>query len=75
MYSYKEVVDLDDLTEDNAIEYANSVGLGGQVTDNDEISWAALEDAIRDTADPATWAKLLFLLWIGCIFVPSNSRL
>ncbi|CAN1288904.1 hypothetical protein LINPERPRIM_LOCUS20033 [Linum perenne] len=59
-----EVVDLDDLTDDDAIEYANSVGLGGHVTENGQISWSALEAAIRHTDDPVLWGKLLFLLCI-----------
>ncbi|CAN1791470.1 hypothetical protein LINPERHAP1_LOCUS19324, partial [Linum perenne] len=69
-----EVVDLDDLTDDDAIEYANSVGLGGHVTENGQISWSALEDAIRHTDDPVLWGKLLFLLCIGCIFLPTTGR-
>ncbi|CAN1732493.1 hypothetical protein LINPERHAP1_LOCUS1650, partial [Linum perenne] len=69
-----EVVDLDDLTDDDAIEYANSVGLGGHVTENGQISWSALEAAIRHTDDPVLWGKLLFLLCIGCIFLPTTGR-
>ncbi|CAN1319667.1 Protein EMBRYO SAC DEVELOPMENT ARREST 30 [Linum perenne] len=70
-----EVVDLDDVSDDDAIAYVNSVGLGGQVTVNGDISWPALEAAIRDTIDPVSWGKLLFLLCSGCIFVPTTGRL
>ncbi|CAN1177485.1 hypothetical protein LINPERHAP2_LOCUS33124, partial [Linum perenne] len=69
-----EVVDLDDVSDDDAIAYANSVGLGGHVNENLDIPWSALEAAIRHTDDPVSRGKLLFLLCIGCIFVPTTGR-
>ncbi|CAN1163674.1 hypothetical protein LINPERHAP2_LOCUS25141 [Linum perenne] len=69
-----EEVRIDSVSVEDCVRWAGDLGITEEYINSLEVSWSIIEGRINSVPmeDVDSWFRLLFLLLVGCIFVPKN---